>query len=77
MTPLQTAKDRIRQIASELTPGCEVRFDEETEASKFVIHSSTGTLLIAHSEDRSPEEWLKLSEDEIRTRLKLLSHGLM
>jgi hypothetical protein len=74
---LQRQKDRIRQIAAQLSPGCEVRFDEETHFLKFVVYGSAGVLLVEHSEDRTPDEWAALSDAEVRERLNLLSGGKM
>ena len=74
---LAEQQDRIRQIAQKMNPTCKVRFDDEAGNVRFVIYSSSDMLLLKHSEERMPDWWAALSEDEIGDRLGRMSNGML
>lgn len=63
-------KERIRRIAEELRPGCEVRFQDHGPFIWFEIWFA-GVSLVA-SEDREPEFFAAKTDDQIRDYLRAL-----
>jgi hypothetical protein len=72
----QKQRNRIKQLAEELSPGCTVQFDPDSMWIRFRVIKS-GLILISSSGELHASEWADKSDDEIRNLLHSVSGGKM
>jgi hypothetical protein len=75
MTPLQIQRKRIQKLVNQMCPECRVRFDEQSTFVKFAVYDGP-IAAIPFSEERPPEYWAEMLDDNARERLLVLSGSL-
>lgn len=73
-TPKSIQENRIKEVAHELWPGCEVILKSNNEFISFRVQiprplGAEPFTIIPYSEDRSAEFWAGLDRDGVRERL--------
>ena len=76
-TPRQTQEERIREIANEIWPGCEVCFDANSDSIRFYVQTrllpeSDPVRIISTSEERPVAFWASMTREEAREHLTRL-----
>jgi hypothetical protein len=68
-------KDRITKAVHKLNAGAVVQFEDHGRFIRFCVLAANGTPLLPHSEDREPEFYDRLSEEELEKRIRALSNN--
>jgi hypothetical protein len=75
--PREVQEERIREVANEIWPGCEVCLDGGSDFIRFYIQTrllpeSEPVRILTHSEERPVAFWAGMTPDGVREHLNRL-----